>query len=307
MGREENVWRADPDAGSPLEIGPDFFAGVVESAEALILVLDETGSILHANRAARRATGYQSEELRGRAFVPALAVGDVAAVLGDGLRRLRDGADTCPFEGHLATRTGGRLLVAGSLTSMRDADGVVSHVVVTASDITERVALEDQLRELSLRDPMTGLYNRRGFALLAEQRLKESRRSGSDLTIFYADADRLKTINDEFGHDAGDIALRLCTQALGATFRESDVVARVGGDEFVVLAEGDARELDTVGGLLTRELERRIAVSGLRFDVSMTLGNARLRAPSAGALDAALHGADRVMYERKRHSRPQAA
>ena len=228
------------------------------------------------------------------------------AALGDGLRRLRKGAGPISFENHWATSTGERLLVAGSLTPLRDAGGALSHVIVTASDVTQRRALEDELRAMSLRDDMTGLYNRRGFALLAEQRLKDSRRSGSTLTIVNADVDKLKSINDGFGHNAGDIALVTCARALEATFRESDIVARIGGDEFVVLAEADARELSTVAIRLEQELDQpdgRLgsAVSRLADDRVCPL-----RPPHALSLDDLLQQADEFMYERKHREPPQS-
>jgi diguanylate cyclase (GGDEF)-like protein len=158
---------------------------------------------------------------------------------------------------------------------------------------------------MSLRDDLTGLYNRRGFALLAEQRLKDDRRSGATLTIVYADVDHLKSINDMFGHNAGDIALVICARALEAAFRESDIVARIGGDEFVVLAETDTRDLGTVSLWLDGELDRRTAESGLRFAVSLTIGSTHSEPPHALSLDDLLRQADAYMYEHK-HREPPA-
>jgi diguanylate cyclase (GGDEF)-like protein/PAS domain S-box-containing protein len=289
-----------------LETERDFFAAVLESADTFILVLDGASRILQVNRAVELATGYSDEDLHGRQFVSALPIREAAAALGDGLRLLSEGAGAYPFEGHWATSTGERLLVAGSLTPLRDAGGALNHVIVTASDITQRRAFEDELRAMSLRDDMTGLYNRRGFALLAEQRFKDSRRSGSGLTIVYADVDELKSINDGFGHNAGDIALVTCARALEATFREADIVARIGGDEFVVLAEADARDLSVVRVRLEQELDRRTAASGLRFPVSVTIGSAHSRPPHALSLDDLLQQADEFMYERKHRAPPQS-
>ena len=288
-----------------LETERDFFAAVLESADAFILVLDGAGRILQVNRLVELATGYSDDDLHGREFISALPIREAASALGDGLRRLGHSAGVYPFESHWATSTGERLLVAGSLTPLRDAGGTLSHVIVTASDITQRRADEDELRAMSLRDDMTGLYNRRGFALLTEQRLRDSRRSGSTLTIVYADVDQLKSINDAFGHNAGDIALVLCARALEAMFRESDIVARIGGDEFVVLAEADARDLSTVTMRLEQELDRQTAASGLRFPVSLTIGSAHSRPPHALSLDDLLQQADEFMYERKHGAPPQ--
>ena len=287
-----------------LEMERDFFAAVLESADAFILVLDQSGCILRVNHAVELATGYSIDELRGHDFVSALPIREAAATLTDGLRRLRKGAGEYPFESHWATKAGERLLVAGSLTPLRDPGGVLSHVIVTATDITARNALEDELREMSLRDDLTGLYNRRGFALLAEQRLKDERRSGATLTIVYADVDHLKSINDEFGHNAGDIALVICATALETTFRESDIVARIGGDEFVVLSEADTRDLITVSLRLDGELDRRTAESGLQFAVSLTIGLTHSEPPHAVSLDDLLEQADAYMYEHKHRAPP---
>lgn len=283
-----------------LEKERDFFAAVLESADALIFALDRQGCIVHANLMALAATHYRADDLRGRAFNCLLPVGEPAVDFDQGLRCLGAGATGYPFEGHLLTSTGEEVLVAGSLTPLRDDHGTLSHVVVTASDISERRAVEDKLRALSLRDDLTGLYNRRGFSLLGEQQLKDSRRSASSLTIVYADVDHLKFINDAFGHRAGDVALGLCAIALEAIFRESDVIARIGGDEFVVLAEDDARGHKMLAMLLKRQLARRVAAADLAFPLAMTIGTTCPQPPHSLSLDELLQWADELLYERKR-------
>jgi diguanylate cyclase (GGDEF)-like protein/PAS domain S-box-containing protein len=303
--RLEDGVRAHRRSEKTLETERDFFAAVLESAGAFILVLDNAGCIVHVNRAVELATGYSSDDLRGRAFVSVLPIRAAATALSNGLRHLDAGAGACPFESHWATSTGERLLVAGSLTPLRHPDGALSNVIVTASDITERRAVEDELRAMTLRDDLTGLYNRRGFALLAEQRLKDCRRSESALAIVYADVDGLKSINDSFGHSAGDIALVLCAKALTTMFRECDIVARIGGDEFVVLAEADTRDLDAVSGRLDQALDDRTAESGLQFAVSLTVGHAHSEPPHPLSLDELLEQADTFMYEHKHRVPPE--
>jgi len=292
-------------AEKALQTERDFLSSVLEAADAFIIVLDSAGRILQVNRAVELATGYSDDDLRAREFISSLPIPEAAASLGHGLRDLDAGGGTCPFETHWVRRTGERLLVAGSLTPLRDADGVLRHVIVTASDITQTRALEVTLRTMSLIDDMTGLFNRRGFMLLAAQRLKESRRSGSTLTLVYADVDGLKAINDEFGHGAGDIALTLSARALEATFRESDVVARVGGDEFVVMSEADTRDLGTVKMLLDQELDRMVAESGLQFGVALTIGSAHSGPPKELGLDDLMQQADEFMYEHKHRPPPE--
>jgi len=297
--RLENNVREHVRTEQSLETERDLFAAVLESADAFILVLDCAGRIEQANRTVEVATGHADEGLRGHKFTSVLPIREAAAAFANGLRRLADGAVAYPFESYWVTSSGERLLVAGSLTPLRDGEGALTHVVVTAADITQRHALEDELRTMSLRDDMTGLYNRHGFSLLAEQRLKDARRSGSTLTMIYADVDGLKSINDSFGYNGGDIALTLCAQALEGSFRESDIVARIGGDEFVVLADADTRKIATVARRLDEDLERRTAASGLQFPVSLTIGSAHSMPTSELSLDDLLQRADEFMYERK--------
>src|SRR5713226_10469939 len=93
-----------------------------------------------------------------------------------------------------------------------------------------------EMGDLALVDELTGLYNRRGFMAIAERQLKVGRRSGKGMLLFFIDVDDLKQINDSYGHAEGDRVLKHITEALEKTFRDSDVIARMGGDEFVVLA-----------------------------------------------------------------------
>lgn len=109
-------------------------------------------------------------------------------------------------------------------------------ILVLTRDITERKITEDHLRSLSVTDDLSGLYNRRGFILASEQELKHALRRKEGLVLLFFDIDNLKMINDTFGHLEGDKAIKEAAQALRATFRESDIIARWGGDEFVVLA-----------------------------------------------------------------------
>jgi len=117
-----------------------------------------------------------------------------------------------------------------------------------------------ELRELALRDELTHLYNRRGFLALAEHQLKTHRRSELPLLLFYGDLDGLKSVNDTWGHDAGDEAIRTAAHILVASFRAEDLVARMGGDEFVMLALGctaeDAQNLATRLGVLFEKESR---------------------------------------------------
>src|SRR5260370_27884397 len=135
----------------------------------------------------------------------------------------------------------------------------------------KQYVLQSELGSLALTDELTGLYNRRGFLALAERQLKLGRRSGRGMLLFMMDLDRLKQINDSFGHFEGDRALKHTAHALEETFRDSDVVARLGGDEFAVLAiEATGHSEATIRTRLFERL-KSISADHSRYEISLSL------------------------------------
>lgn len=168
----------------------------------------------------------------------------------------------------------------------------------------ERHRLLKELRELSLSDELTGLRNRRGFMVLAEQHLKVARRMRQRLLLFYVDLDGMKPINDTYGHSAGDRALVGTARILRETFRESDILARFGGDEFVALSIA-ASEPSVVGlqTRLRRRVDARNAPGDLPFKIGLTAGYAVFDGEGALTLEELMARADADLYEKKRAKR----
>ena len=159
--------------------------------------------------------------------------------------------------------------------------------------------LEQELRSLSLamRDELTGLTNRRGFDTLAGQTIAMCRRVGEPATLLYFDLDDFKTINDTLGHTGGDRVLRTFADHLSATFRDSDVVSRMGGDEFCVLLTGaTASEVERPLSLL----EGRLRTGEGEPLVSFRVGVASYDPERHKSVRSLVHDADLLMYERKR-------
>jgi diguanylate cyclase (GGDEF)-like protein len=157
----------------------------------------------------------------------------------------------------------------------------------------------EQIHRLSLTDELTGLHNRRGFLLLAEQAMLHCERQGRDCSLMFVDLDGLKRVNDEFGHEAGDALIRHAGNVLRETCRASDVLARIGGDEFCVLA------LDTeAGNPLDRRLQAAIAAFNashtLSYPLSASTGLVRHPAGSKVSLAELIGAADARMYETKK-------
>lgn len=185
-----------------------------------------------------------------------------------------------------------------SLSSIQVYDEVLIQSFVR--DITERKRMEEEIAALSLSDPLTGLYNRRGFMTLSEQQFKMAERTKDGVWLFFADIDGMKWINDHLGHEKGDDALVEAASILRQTFRQSDIVARVGGDEFAVLAAGDPTLSELVKDRLQKLTKDCNAVPGRTYNVSLSVGAAWNGPESPRTIDALMSQADHLMYEEKR-------
>lgn len=169
----------------------------------------------------------------------------------------------------------------------------------------ERHRLLSALRSLSLIDDLTGLYNRQGFAELGERQLKLARRMVRRVVLLYLDVDRFKTINDTLGHHVGDRALRRISNMMRAAFRRSDIMGRVEGDDFAVLAL-EASEDD--GELMTRRLREHVRSfneDGREpYQLSVSIGVARFDPDEPMALGELTEEARRLMNQEKAGKRP---
>jgi len=173
-------------------------------------------------------------------------------------------------------------------------------ILLAIEDITERKRLEAKLRSLSIQDELTKLYNRRGFFALGEQQRKTAKREKRIVSIFFADLDDMKRINDTLGHEKGDQALKETASILQKTFRESDIIARIGGDEFVVLSLLDSK---SDAGILTSRLEKNLDVVNRRetepYRLSLSVGTAFSDPEDPCSLVELLTLADKRMYKQK--------
>jgi diguanylate cyclase (GGDEF)-like protein len=186
-----------------------------------------------------------------------------------------------------------------------DVAGVVQGHFWCYRDVTERERAREHLAELSNRDELTTLYNRRGFVTLAEQWLRLAARTKRTPLLLFVDVNGMKPVNDRLGHAMGDRMLRDTADLLRATFRDSDIVARLGGDEFVVLAV-DA--LPNHAALLQERLQRNIERFNQTvqrpFVVSMSVGVSVWDPAQPRSVAELLAEADARMYEAKRRRTP---
>lgn len=172
----------------------------------------------------------------------------------------------------------------------------------------KHVKMQEKLRTISITDELTGLLNRRGFFALAQQQLKVAARIKGSLTLLFADVDGFKAINDTYGHQEGDEALKAIAAIFRRTFRDCDIIARMSGDEFAILLI-DTPEKNC--GQITKRLEQQLAVfndsKGVRYHLEISFGMVVHDPALPRSIDDLLKAADALMYaekQRKKRGRP---
>lgn len=169
-----------------------------------------------------------------------------------------------------------------------------------------RKQMEAKILHLSLTDDLTGLSNRRGFLLRAEQMLKLVNRVPTNGWLAYIDIDGLKRVNDAHGHDAGDQLIRSAAKVLRESFRDADILARIGGDEFVVFAAGAATPAVEVELRLRNNIIHHNQFFSDQPPLSMSIGVIRCDPHALNTLEDIIHQADAAMYIEKRRKRASA-
>jgi diguanylate cyclase (GGDEF)-like protein len=220
------------------------------------------------------------------------------------LEELAAGESPVRTEFHWRTRGGELRLIEWSNTALTDRDGSVTHVVGTGIDVTEtrewaaeRVASEERLRHIADHDGLTGLYNRRRFEEELDRHIVHGRRYGMDGALLIIDLDRFKQVNDGHGHRAGDRVLAAVAGVLRARLRESDILARFGGDEFAVLMpHGGAAEAAELANLVVNAVRREVATPAGPLDASVGYA---LFEDATTSSDEVLSRADDAMYADK--------
>lgn len=200
----------------------------------------------------------------------------------------------------LQKRDGTSIWVSVYAKAQYDDDGNLKWIDGVIEDITERKRMEERLRALSLVDELTDLYNRRGFLTLAEHQLQLAKRAKKGVLLLFIDLDNLKEINDKYGHSVGDRALVQTTNILKKTFRESDIIARIGGDEFVVLTlELTAANARAFCTRLQKNLNSFNKRARLPFELALSIGWAHYDPANPQTITQLLTQADRMMYRHK--------
>ncbi|MHB8681961.1 MAG: diguanylate cyclase [Acidimicrobiales bacterium] len=269
------------------------FRSLVQNASSILMLLDADGRILSVSAALSRLLGQDQERVEGRpltSLVPAPQRGDMASALSRALESPELNAGPTTIEVELLRGDGSASVPFElSIVNLMD-DPTVEGLVVSAHDITQLRATREALEELATHDPLTGLPNR--SALLTQL---AARVSDTATAVIFIDLDGFKPINDEYGHATGDELLRQMAERLRNSVRKDDLVARYGGDEFVVVATvTDEAEVARLTARLAEGIELPLELPDGVFALSASIGMAQPR-PSDTPLSL-LARADTAMY-----------
>jgi diguanylate cyclase (GGDEF)-like protein/PAS domain S-box-containing protein len=209
------------------------------------------------------------------------------------------------FETRLRTREGNLISVRDTCRAVYGEDGKVISYHGSLEDITEEKALEDRLKYMARHDPLTGVYNRHALRELLEAEMARARRYGHPIGLLMIDVNRFKELNDRFGHSTGDAALQAVADVLSAGIRESDMVIRYGGDEFLVMLPETNGESEAVRQRILQLMSDRFAEQPLfGLPLSVAVGTAHWKPESGESIESVLRRADQAMYEDKRRPHP---
>ena len=238
------------------------------------------------------------------------AVMDVVMPLMDGITLTREALKLYPnlpimiMTGHADDHSAETAIAAGAREFIRK-PFFIDEFILRFDKMMRDHKAEEALLALSLTDELTGLFNRRRFFVLTEQYLKVAIRTKKRSLLLYIDMDELKWINDHYGHNEGDRALIDLSNILKKTFRESDIIARIGGDEFVALLESTVENDEILITRLSENIKDYNAKQTRHYKLSVSVGVAQFDPENPISTDDLLSKADALMYAQKRKRAPK--
>ena len=294
---------AERQAARELRNAEERFRNAFDQAPIGKALVSPEGAFIRVNDALCRITGHREADLLATTFQELTHADDLEADLAHVTRLLSGDTESYSMEKRYQHAGGGYVWVLLSVSLVRDEAGVPLYFVAQIQDISEQRTASEQLKELTLHDALTGLANRVLFADRLGHAVERSRQTRERIAVLFIDLDRFKSVNDNFGHAAGDELLRQAAERMRGAVRPADTVARLGGDEFTVLCEdlNAVNEASWVADRVSAALERPFDLFGSRTTIGVSIGVAVADADDNA--EALLDEADAAMYRAKNERR----
>jgi diguanylate cyclase (GGDEF)-like protein/PAS domain S-box-containing protein len=284
-----------------LQESEEKYRNILEYIEEGYYEVDLAGNFTFFNTSVSKMLGYSVAELKRINNRQYMDKENSKKVFLDYNEVFRTGMPKKNLDVELVRKDGEKVYVGMSISLMRDPLKQAIGFRGIVRDITERKRMEEEIKDLSVTDYLTSLHNRRGFMTLAERELKLQERTKSGLILLFADLDKMKWINDNLGHEKGDQALVEIAAIFKKVFRKSDIIARIGGDEFAVLGIGaSSKDFDVFQSQLQHHLDMFNAIENRGYKLSVSMGMAYKDPENTCSLDELISAADALMYEHKR-------
>ena len=310
-GKAKRVLGTNTDVDLRKKIESEFrkFSLAVEQSPSAILITDMEGNILYVNASFERITGYSREE----------TLGENPRILKSGRQSHETYADLwgtitkgLEWRGEMINRCkdGSEIWMRISISPVAEDSGKITSYVSVQEDITEIKNNEARLEFLATTDELTRIYNRRRFMECAKEEHKRSQRYNHSMGLVMFDIDHFKAINDTYGHDGGDEVLRKMASLVKEHLRETDVIGRLGGEEFaIILPETDAAGVIQLVERLRQTLaETLYNINGKEIHVTASFGvTIYTKNSHVSAVDNLLKEADQAMYHAKEMGRNKIA
>lgn len=290
----------------------DFYREILDNLYDGIFFVDKDGHITYWNKGATSLTGYSSGDVQGRNYC------DIFQPLDKHGNHLCE-SDTCPIrrvfeissltevEAYICHKEGHLLPISIRIAPVREVSQQYVVAVEIHSSSSPRYAMRqrlEELQELAMHDPLTGIANRRFVEINLAARLEELKRYGFDFSVMFLDADNFKLINDTHGHAVGDRILKMISATVANSLRSFDIIGRWGGEEFIVLLINTKKE-DMVN--LAERLRKLVEKSALTLEngeiLKITVSVGATSAQNGDTVESLVDRADKLMFESKRRGR----
>jgi diguanylate cyclase (GGDEF)-like protein/PAS domain S-box-containing protein len=307
--RLDRALTASRQAEHALRISEERHRLLADHASDVIWTMDSDGHFTYVSPSVEKLRGYSPAEVMQQSLAQALSPASLPlgkAMLERAFAAAHAGEAFPEFRGELEQpcKDGSTVWTEVSIAGMRNAAGEFVGILGVSRDISGRKQAEARITHLAQHDPLTDLPNRALFSERLEQALKQAQREQQRLAVLFIDLDCFKPINDQFGHAVGDLLLTATAQRMRACLRDSDMVARIGGDEFIVLlndidASASARQ---VAEKIRQALAQPFTIAGHQLHISASIGIAIYPEHGDNEIELA-KSADSAMYEAKKGGR----